>query len=257
MEPLLTVLALISLDAAPPPAAPAPLPPPLPVEVSVYVDFDLKTGADVVLAGFAAHWDGVPLREGDRRQQRTTGAHEVAVQLDFESLKPGAKEPPVHVKVKQMVVLPRALGGQKGIQGQVIVHVIDSGGDGPLATRLSATSEAKPFGAWKPWADEIVMLAPNTGARQRISDVQQPPHRPIIPSSIRDRVGKVAWGLYKVCVDATGVVHAVTTMRPAQDVGPLDPLWRATIRTWRYRPYQIDGRPVAFCTPVRVQVTDD
>jgi periplasmic protein TonB len=96
------------------------------------------------------------------------------------------------------------------------------------------------------------MLPPNIGTAQRITDVNVDPYKPRLPAAL-NRAGMVQWGLYKVCVTAQGDVQSVTPMKPADPLVNDD--WMAKIKTWKYKPYSVNGRPVPFCSPVRVQVT--
>jgi protein TonB len=119
-------------------------------------------------------------------------------------------------------------GVEGGVAGGVVGGTVGSTGNGP------------------------VMLAPNVGTGQRISDVQgDARYRPTLPPAL-NRAGMVQWGLYKVCVSAQGKVSSVTAMKAADPLVNDD--WIAKIKLWEYRPYSVNGRPVPFCSPVRVQV---
>jgi protein TonB len=118
-------------------------------------------------------------------------------------------------------------GVEGGVAGGVVGGTVGSEGTGP------------------------VMLAPNVGTGQRISDINDPRFRPSLPPAL-NRAGMVQWGLFKVCVSAQGKVSSVTVMRAADPLVNDD--WIAKIKSWEYRPYSVNGRPVPFCSPVRVQV---
>jgi hypothetical protein len=62
----------------------------------------------------------------------------------------------------------------------------------------------------------------------------------------------VVWGLYKVCVSSGGDVRSVKVIKLSDPF--TDPSWIAKIETWKYEPYAIDGKPVPFCQPVRLEV---
>jgi hypothetical protein len=97
-----------------------------------------------------------------------------------------------------------------------------------------------------------VMVAPSVGRVQLAIDPNVPPYRPILPPEAR-RPGFVYWGLLKVCADAQGTVTRVTTIKPFSYLD-LDQTVQETVRTWRYRPYLINGVPTPFCTPVRIEL---
>jgi Gram-negative bacterial TonB protein C-terminal len=63
----------------------------------------------------------------------------------------------------------------------------------------------------------------------------------------------VVWGLYKVCVNTDGNVDVVSVIQSALP-GGLDAHWIAKIETWKYDPFHVDGQPVPFCHPARVEV---
>jgi protein TonB len=97
-----------------------------------------------------------------------------------------------------------------------------------------------------------VMLAPNVGVGQRISDVNDPKYKPGLPPQL-NRAGMSLWGLFKVCVSAQGKVTSVAVMKGADPL--VDKDWMAKIKIWEYRPYSVNGRAVPFCSPIRLQVT--
>ena len=67
-----------------------------------------------------------------------------------------------------------------------------------------------------------------------------------------NRAGMRLWVLAKLCVRSDGQVERVSLLRGADPT--LDPLVIATLQTWRYRPYSVNGRPVPFCTNVRYEI---
>ena len=98
-----------------------------------------------------------------------------------------------------------------------------------------------------------VMLAPNIGTGQLLSDVKNDPSvKPALPPQL-NRAGMTVWGLFKICVSAQGAITSVNVMKPADPL--VDSDWMAKIRLWKDKPDSVNGRPVPFCTPVRVQVT--
>jgi len=109
--------------------------------------------------------------------------------------------------------------------------------------------------------DELPTLAPNVAGELLITDVQKDPHKPTLPREL-DVPGHYFWGLYKITVTAGGEIADVKVVRSAAflDEGPvppaargLDDSWIAAIKTWRYRPYQVNGKAVPFCYVHRVQ----
>ena len=74
---------------------------------------------------------------------------------------------------------------------------------------------------------------------------------PTLPPEL-DRSGLTVWGLYKICVNAGGEVEQVEVVQSALP-GGLDGSWVHKIEQWRYQPYEVNGRPVPFCYPQRLQ----
>jgi hypothetical protein len=110
-------------------------------------------------------------------------------------------------------------------------------------------------------AEDPVMLNPAIGTGQLVTDVQNDPHRITLPRELEGQ-GQSFWGLYKICVNAKGSVSKVAVVKSAawmDDESPaargLDDRWTAVIRTWRYRPYVINGRAVSYCYTLRLQVS--
>ena len=62
----------------------------------------------------------------------------------------------------------------------------------------------------------------------------------------------MVWGVFRICVAANGHVAGVTLIKSADPL--VDHDWMAKIRSWQYRPYSVDGRPVPFCHPARIVV---
>jgi protein TonB len=96
------------------------------------------------------------------------------------------------------------------------------------------------------------LLPPAVGSGQRISDiVNDPRYRPTLPPAL-NRSGMRVWGLFKICVSAQGAVTNVQVLKSADKL--VDNDWIAKMKTWQYRPYSINGRPVPFCHPMRLEV---
>jgi hypothetical protein len=93
----------------------------------------------------------------------------------------------------------------------------------------------------------------NLKTGKRLTDLSNARDRPSLPPELNQQ-GVSVWGLYKVCVDGSGEVTSVQVIRSALP-GGFDGSWVANIENWKYAPYQLDGRPVPFCSPVRLQVS--
>jgi protein TonB len=96
-----------------------------------------------------------------------------------------------------------------------------------------------------------IMLAPNIGSGQRLSSLDDPRFRPTLPPSLNRR-GIVIWGLFRICVTSAGRVKDVKVLKSADVL--VDGSWSEIIHRWEYRPYSIEGHPVAFCHAARIEV---
>ena len=94
-------------------------------------------------------------------------------------------------------------------------------------------------------------VAPNVASGQLAIDPHAEPYRVKLPPAL-NRAGMRLWLLAKICVRSDGQVERVSLIRGADST--LDPLVLATLKTWRYRPYSVNGRPVPFCTNVRYEI---
>jgi protein TonB len=94
-------------------------------------------------------------------------------------------------------------------------------------------------------------LPPSVGKGQLITDYNDPRYRPRLPPAL-NRAGMVVWGLFKLCVTATGSVSSVQVMKSADKL--VDNEWSALLKTYQHRPYSIGGRPVPYCYPMRLEV---
>jgi protein TonB len=100
--------------------------------------------------------------------------------------------------------------------------------------------------------DPPKMLAPNIGSGQLAINPSQDPYKPRMPAAL-NRAGNTIWGLFKICVAESGGVKDVKVVKSADPLADAD--WMGKIRTWRYKPYSINGRPVPFCYTLRLQVS--
>jgi periplasmic protein TonB len=96
-----------------------------------------------------------------------------------------------------------------------------------------------------------VNIAPSVGAAHRLTNLEDPRYRPTLAPTL-NRPGISIWGIFRICVSADGRVSGVTMLKSADPL--VDQDWMAKIRSWQYRPYSVDGRPVAFCHPARIVV---
>jgi protein TonB len=95
------------------------------------------------------------------------------------------------------------------------------------------------------------MLPPNVAKGFLAIDPQSPQHRPTLPPGVR-HAGMSVSALLRVCVDRDGNVVDVKVLRG--DDATVNAAFVSAVRTWRYQPFKVDGRPVPFCTPVNYTV---
>jgi hypothetical protein len=135
-----------------------------------------------------------------------------------------------------------------------VLFVLDRA-DGPNRTRTLVASPELNFAAERlprPGEKDFKLLPPNVGTGQLLSDVRNDPRfKPTLPPDL-NYAGMRVWGLFKICVDTDGDVASVSVLKSADPL--VDAPWMAKMRRWRYRPYTINGEPVPFCHPMRVEV---
>jgi protein TonB len=88
-------------------------------------------------------------------------------------------------------------------------------------------------------------LAPNVGEGQRLSG-----DKGIMPVPLR-KPGAVYRLLVKVCVSAQGNVEKLTLMQASDPLANEEAL--RVLRTWRFRPFLVNGTPAPFCYPQLVE----
>jgi outer membrane biosynthesis protein TonB len=70
-----------------------------------------------------------------------------------------------------------------------------------------------------------------------------------VPPAELNRAGNRLWGMLAICADESGAVTSVKTIKSAHP--DFDPEIVAKIKTWRYHPYVVNGKPVPFCYNLR------
>ncbi|HEY0713798.1 MAG TPA: hypothetical protein VGF45_14055, partial [Polyangia bacterium] len=227
-------------------------------DATVDIDVEIDPTRNLFVAGVEAYLDGKPWPlESSAIARLAPGVHHVNVELYLGS--PETREGPIRIDASSTLMLPRPLAGASQVNASVLVQVTDSR-QGKLIDRITQVSTVDNFRAPPPpspsppsVANEPTLLPPTIGVGRRLSNVNLPEHKPSLPPMLNRR-GATFWGLYKVCVSDQGTVTKVRTMKSAFNAA-LDLNWKTTIRTWRYQPYTVGGRPVPFCSPVRLQVT--
>lgn len=96
------------------------------------------------------------------------------------------------------------------------------------------------------------MLPPNIAKAQLLIDPQDPQYKVALPPAMKS-AGLSFWAMIKVCVSKDGAVTDAKIIRGADPT--LDPQIIAKVKIWKYKPYQIDGRPVPFCFMLRYDIS--
>jgi hypothetical protein len=130
--------------------------------------------------------------------------------------------------------------------------------ESPENVRILRASEVAVLDADQSEADQTrlrnaKLLPPQVGKGQLLTDVANDPrYKPTLPKELKSLGNVVVWGIYKVCVDNDGGVFGVSTVKSAHRLVDAD--WMARIRHYRHRPYSINGVPVPYCYPLRLEV---
>jgi len=105
------------------------------------------------------------------------------------------------------------------------------------------------IGAGGPRTETIPTLPPNVGKGFLAIDPQLPQYRPRMPPGYS---GRTVSALLRVCTDREGNVVEVKVLKGYDP--SVDAAFVSALRTWRYSPFKVEGRPVPFCTNVAYSV---
>jgi periplasmic protein TonB len=94
-------------------------------------------------------------------------------------------------------------------------------------------------------------LAPSVGGQLLLTDPRKDARYRVVMPPALSRAGMQLWAMLKVCVSKQGDVSDVKIIKGMDPT--VDPLLQEKIKTWRYTPMTIDGRPAAFCYNVRYE----
>jgi len=99
------------------------------------------------------------------------------------------------------------------------------------------------------------MLGAKVAHLQLLINPDVDPYKVQLPPALErlTRAGAQVSAVVRVCVSAHGDVTDVKVLRGADPA--IDPQIPVVLRRWRYRPYQVDGRPEAFCYNFRYEIT--
>jgi protein TonB len=124
-------------------------------------------------------------------------------------------------------------GVEGGVEGGVAGGVVGGMGDAP-----------------PPQAPKF--LPPNVAKMSLLIDPQADQYRAKLPPALA-KAGMTLWAMLKVCVKTDGTVNEVKILKGADP--SFDPNIVSALRTWRFKPYAVDGRPVPFCTNYRYEIS--
>jgi protein TonB len=94
-------------------------------------------------------------------------------------------------------------------------------------------------------------LPPNIAGQQLLTDPRKDPrYRVALPPALGS-AGMRLWAMLKVCVSEEGDVSDVKIIKSMDATA--DSLLQAKIKTWRYKPINIDGHAVRFCYNFRYE----
>jgi outer membrane biosynthesis protein TonB len=99
------------------------------------------------------------------------------------------------------------------------------------------------------------MLGAKVAHLQLLINPDVDPYKVQLPAALErlTRSGTQVSAIVRVCVSAQGDVTDVKVLRGADPA--IDPQIPVVLRRWRYRPYQVDGRPEPFCYNFRYEIT--
>jgi protein TonB len=130
-------------------------------------------------------------------------------------------------------------GSDNGVKG----GVVGGFGDGP-AQPAAPPPPPPPEPPAKP-----TFVGPNIGNQQMLTNPNVPPYKLILPPAFQAAPGTTLWAMLQICVGVNGSVSNVSIIKGMDP--KVDGLLAAKVRTWRYRPMSVDGKPVPFCYRLR------
>jgi periplasmic protein TonB len=134
-------------------------------------------------------------------------------------------------------------GVEGGVEGGVPGGVVGGVLGGERDNKPPPPPPPKPVEPPKP-----KIVPPTVLESQKISG-GIPPLPPNVKESAFDTLGRQPGTLtllVKACVGTDGAVTSITVIKPSGSA-VLDEFLKSTYRTWRYRPYMIDGKPTGIC----------
>jgi protein TonB len=139
-------------------------------------------------------------------------------------------------------------GEEGGEEGGVAGGVV-----GGVAGGVAVAAPPAPARPPPPKAEEIApkFLPPNIAGQQLLTDPRTDPrYRVALPPALGN-AGMRLWAMLKVCVSEEGDVSDVKIIKSMDATA--DSLLQAKIKTWRYKPINIDGHAVRFCYNFRYE----
>lgn len=157
-------------------------------------------------------------------------------------------------KAKKPEVEEKSTTGTGGGEGDEVGPGKDVGPPGNDTT--NGTCALPPCGtapppkpATPPPAPKAQLIPPSVMGPLRISgETQIHPPRTVKNAILGDGKNRVV-GTVKVCIGKDGAITSVSTLSSTK-YPEYDAQLLASVRTWRYRPYMIDGVPQPACSPV-------
>jgi outer membrane biosynthesis protein TonB len=166
---------------------------------------------------------------------------------------PPARKKPKQEKVKPVpvvkeIVQPKANAILQPKEKEVPEEEPDEGVDYGVAGGTGPVPVEEPKEVIAP-----KIIPPAVGQNQLITDpVSDPSYRPKLPATLA-RAGAQLFILVKICVSKKGDVDKVSIIKSMDPTA--DPIILDKFRTYKFKPFTIDGRPVPFCFPFRYNVS--
>jgi hypothetical protein len=223
-------------------------------EIEMGLTYHPRLGDDLLMIWHEAFIDGSPIGIGPiKLASRRVHEIEAGVFLQPFDVRDG---PVTIMRTRRALILPDTPADEGPLVVRVQVRVHDRGGSSSLETRVAPEVVVEPIRSKKAIADaEKAATAERAASAPPLLRPQITKGmlltRPSIPPGLTQLDGG-GWAMLKLCVSAVGQVEDVSVLRatnPALTGGMV-----RTVYTWRYRPYQVDGGPVPFCTLVRFEV---
>jgi protein TonB len=165
-------------------------------------------------------------------------------------VKPVTQKPLVQPKPDELMQ-PRNKPEEKPTEDQGAEDGVEGGVSGGVSAGVSAAPPPPPPPPPPKRDEPPKLLPPALASQQLLTDPRNDRQYAVVMPPAFGTAGMRLWAMVKICVSTQGNVadaKIIKSMDPAVDALLVD-----KIKTWKYKPFSIDGRPTPFCYNLRYE----